>query len=306
MGYVQKEIPSACDPSSSGLLREALYRSLTAPLSGPIFREVWKSETEARLILEGAGETYDEEQWNREWAAVVDAAYKPSAFLYEIHVFALAHSLRRPVIIYGEPVVRSPATQCVLGPDFVHGIYLPLLWGEPEFCWRTPVALAYAPEHFTACTYKQGQGSEPALLPIEIEPGRLLPLRFAIPGSRSNVRKYSAMELIRQWMDPARPWVGSRRLCVRSTVTMPPTNSVKETLRVTEDTLRRLGEKAKPGPGAASNGSTSAKGTQQPAMRWQSMKALEQGPMSKIPSRAPSTVVSTKPLSFVPASLIDM
>ena len=62
------------DPSSSGLLREALYRSLTAPLSGPIFEQVWKSETESRLVLEGAGERYDARQWKLEWEKVVEAA----------------------------------------------------------------------------------------------------------------------------------------------------------------------------------------------------------------------------------------
>ena len=95
---------------------------------------------------------------------------------------------------------------------------------------------------------------------------------------------------------------------MRSTVTMPPTNSVKETLRVTEETLKRLSETAKSN-GHSSNGLKTSEVKRAAVSKVRNeneVKALEQGPMSKIPNRAVDKVVSTKPLSFVPDSLIDM
>jgi ubiquitin thioesterase ZRANB1 len=51
--------------------------------------------------------TLDEDQWEQDWASVLSLASQPGASLEQMHVFALAHIIRRPIIIYGVKFVRS-------------------------------------------------------------------------------------------------------------------------------------------------------------------------------------------------------
>jgi len=49
----------------------------------------------------------DEAQWEEDWAGLLSLASQPGASLEQLHVFALAHILRRPIIIYGVKYVKS-------------------------------------------------------------------------------------------------------------------------------------------------------------------------------------------------------
>ena len=49
----------------------------------------------------------DEDQWEQDWASVLSLASQPGTSLEQTHVFALAHIVRRPIIIYGVKFVRS-------------------------------------------------------------------------------------------------------------------------------------------------------------------------------------------------------
>ena len=49
----------------------------------------------------------DEDQWEQDWASILSLAGQPGTSLEQSHVFALAHILRRPVIIYGVKYVKS-------------------------------------------------------------------------------------------------------------------------------------------------------------------------------------------------------
>lgn len=51
--------------------------------------------------------TLDEDQWDQDWASVLSLASQSGASLEQMHVFALAHIIRRPIIIYGVKFVRS-------------------------------------------------------------------------------------------------------------------------------------------------------------------------------------------------------
>ena len=51
--------------------------------------------------------TLDEDQWEQDWASILSLAGQPGTSLEQTHVFALAHILRRPVIIYGVKYVKS-------------------------------------------------------------------------------------------------------------------------------------------------------------------------------------------------------
>ena len=85
-------------------------------------------------------------------------AGKKDEYLEKLHIFVLAHAMRRPIVVYhyasGEP--RG---------SLISGIYLPDLWGElgeRDGCSRVPLCLVYTgvtatgQGHFTACVGAEG------------------------------------------------------------------------------------------------------------------------------------------------------
>ena len=110
---------------------------------------------------------------------IVKNARSPGVALEQIHVFVLAHILRRPIIIYGVKYVKSFRGETLDLAKFegvslieygsvrvktinwillfcVLGVYLPLLW-ESSFCFKSPVALAYTRGHFSALVCMDGE-----------------------------------------------------------------------------------------------------------------------------------------------------
>lgn len=63
-------------------------------------------ESEQRLA-QSQGFVLDEDQLKQDWAAVLALADQTGRSLEQIHIFALAHILRRPVIVYGVRVVKN-------------------------------------------------------------------------------------------------------------------------------------------------------------------------------------------------------
>lgn len=49
----------------------------------------------------------DEDQLKQDWAAVLALADQTGRSLEQIHIFSLAHILRRPIIVYGVRVVKN-------------------------------------------------------------------------------------------------------------------------------------------------------------------------------------------------------
>ena len=49
----------------------------------------------------------EEQQWKHDWANIVGLSAVAGNSLEQTHVFALAHILRRPIIIYGVKYVKS-------------------------------------------------------------------------------------------------------------------------------------------------------------------------------------------------------
>ena len=64
----------------------------------------------------------EEDQWEQDWASILSLAGQPGTSLEQTHVFALAHILRRPIIIYGVKYVKSFRGE-VLGLARFQGIY---------------------------------------------------------------------------------------------------------------------------------------------------------------------------------------
>ncbi len=65
----------------------------------------WK-EWEVQQALE-LDYTLDEGQLAEDWAGLLNLASQPGASLEQLHVFCLAHVLRRPIIVYGVKYVKS-------------------------------------------------------------------------------------------------------------------------------------------------------------------------------------------------------
>ena len=51
--------------------------------------------------------TIDDAQLSEDWSEILSLASKPGASLEQVHVFCLAHVLRRPIIVYGVKYVKS-------------------------------------------------------------------------------------------------------------------------------------------------------------------------------------------------------
>ncbi|KAK0084801.1 hypothetical protein PV325_006406 [Microctonus aethiopoides] len=126
-------------------LRRALADSLQQ--AGQIFYPRWR-EYEASQASRMLDFTLEEAQWQDDWENLLATAAQPGSALEQLHVFALAHILRRPIIVYGVKYVKSFRGEDI-GYARFEGVYLPLLW-EPSFCIRSPIALGYTRGHFTA------------------------------------------------------------------------------------------------------------------------------------------------------------
>lgn len=51
--------------------------------------------------------TLEETQWEEDWSSLLSLASQPGSSLEQLHIFALAHILRRPIIVYGVKYVKS-------------------------------------------------------------------------------------------------------------------------------------------------------------------------------------------------------
>ena len=108
--------------------------------------------------------------------------------LEEVHVLALAHVLRRPIIIIAETMLHD-SEGVALAPIPFGGIYLPLEV-PPERCHRTPLLLAYHSAHFSPlvtvdCGNELPEGGSVGVSIPLVDPdsGQLLPVLFAVdPG----------------------------------------------------------------------------------------------------------------------------
>ncbi|CAH2097273.1 unnamed protein product [Euphydryas editha] len=185
-------LPDAASQAAYGVsdranaLRAALAESLARAHRGFYARwAAWERLQAARL-----GYAPEEAQLRAEWARLLAAAARPGAALRQLHVFALAHVLRRPILVYGVDLVTSFRGE-PLGYARFQGIYLPLLW-EPEFCSKSPLCLGYTRGHFSAlvpaepyaqrphyiCREQQEDSEDTTYLPLTDSEGKLLPVHF--------------------------------------------------------------------------------------------------------------------------------
>ncbi|CAG9856836.1 unnamed protein product [Phyllotreta striolata] len=190
------------------MLRRALAESLGQ--GGHMFYPRWKEyESSHASFLQYS---LEEEQWEEDWTSLLSLASQPGTSLEQLHVFALAHVLRRPIIVYGVKYVKSFRGEAIGFARF-EGVYLPLLW-EQSFCIRTPIALGYTRGHFSALVpiepYSRIDSRSPlehsnivdadhlrsTFLPLMDRERKILPIHFL---TESEMGREEA--ILRQWLD---------------------------------------------------------------------------------------------------------
>ncbi|XP_050520007.1 OTU domain-containing protein 7B-like isoform X2 [Daktulosphaira vitifoliae] len=182
-----------------------LRRALHAFLSFGQAREaLWRRWRRQQTILNSQfGLVYTEQEWRREWNAIVSMAstvprmrrhsISSSATsetegdiyesLEEIHVLALAHVLKRPIIVIADTILKDMNGEA-LAPIQFGGVYLPFEYYASD-CHRSPLLLAYDGGHFSALVAMETPNSVlSSAIPIVDSNGELLPLQFPIdPGN---------------------------------------------------------------------------------------------------------------------------
>ncbi|GLV35863.1 trabid [Carabus blaptoides fortunei] len=187
-------------------LRRALAESLHQ--GGHVFYPRWKEYESSQASL--LHFSLEEGQWEEDWTSLLSLASQPGTSLEQLHVFALAHVLRRPIIVYGVKYVKSFRGEA-LGYARFEGVYLPLLW-EQSFCMRTPLALGYTRGHFSALvpmepethphhhqhhsTLDPPDNLQITFLPLMDRDRKLLPVHFL-----TQVEMGREEAILRQWLD---------------------------------------------------------------------------------------------------------
>lgn len=123
------------------------------------------------------------EYWENEWDNIYKMAKctKVMQQLENIHIFVLAHYIRRPIIVIADKMLYSVIDGSELAEIGMAGIYLPLGL-EVDFCDRNPVVIAYHASHFSAACFDKS-----SLFPVQIaltySNKMFLPIKFGIdPG----------------------------------------------------------------------------------------------------------------------------
>lgn len=197
-------------------LRAALHTVLsTGEYKDAIWRR-WRFQ-QTRLNKQ-AGFVYSEIEWTKEWEEIVcmaspeprqsksasrrrsvalndsiddNATYES---LEEIHIFALAHVLKRSIIVVSDTVLRDMNGEA-MAPIPFGGMYLPFEIPANE-CHRSPLLLTYDMAHFSALvSMESAHDQPPPLIPLVDYDNVLLPIQFCIdPGADFNWKTYDGSE----------------------------------------------------------------------------------------------------------------
>uniref|UniRef100_A0A182K2P8 ubiquitinyl hydrolase 1 n=1 Tax=Anopheles christyi TaxID=43041 RepID=A0A182K2P8_9DIPT len=180
-------------------LRRALADSLHQ--CSHIFYPRWKENElfQAAMLQYTVGEMQLEKDWN----ILLSLASHPGSSLEQLHIFALAHIMRRPIIVYGVKYVKSFRGEDIGFARF-EGVYLPLLW-EQSFCITSPIALGYTRGHFSALVPTEPYSRIDAtrddreditFLPLMDCEMKLLPIHFVTKNETGREEM-----LLRQWLE---------------------------------------------------------------------------------------------------------
>ena len=237
------------------ILRNALYNSLitATPDSNTLQDRCRQSVGE---VLRGVNVNLSDRDWEGEWRTIVNQATPNTSGYYqsleESHIFVLANIIRRPIIVYGVPKVRScnDGVGTMQNINF-HGIYLPLLWGS-QLCHKAPLCLAYSTGHFTALVPVITPRKQ-SIVPIVDNTGRELPIRFLLQAEQQNtfylLQQY--LDVIQQYSATLRRQVSVAVLVIREATHVPQLVSNYINVAYTEFTKQNQSYYTPNQPGAA-------------------------------------------------------
>ncbi|CAI5439760.1 unnamed protein product [Caenorhabditis angaria] len=226
-------------------LRETLYEMLTNGTRKEALWRRWKWAEHNAIHSSELALTLSDDEWQQEWDGLValaspiprkqdDTSSNSTDQIYEsletIHVFALAHVLKRPIVVVSDTVLRNAKGE-ELSPVSFGGIYLPLEC-PPSQCHRSPLVLCYDSAHFSPLVpMRSDTTSMKQIIPIIDINRNLLPVHFALdPGDNFNwwksenqpnhsqsesICEVQKLELISRYMDIIR--LDIRRGSIRST-----------------------------------------------------------------------------------------
>ncbi|XP_069758438.1 OTU domain-containing protein 7A-like isoform X2 [Narcine bancroftii] len=181
------------------MLRKSLYTMMKEGPERDALKRRWRWQQTQQN--KESGLVYTEEEWEREWNELLKlASSEPRTHhskntgtsggvdnsedpvyesLEELHVFVLAHVLRRPIVVVADTMLRDSGGEA-FAPIPFGGIYLPLEV-PPNRCHCSPLVLAYDQAHFSALVSMEqnDQQREQAVIPLTDSEHKLLPLHFA-------------------------------------------------------------------------------------------------------------------------------
>ena len=207
------------------ILRTALHRTLTTGLAKEGIKQRWKYHTQLRY--DEIGLQFSDEEWDFEWGDVIRIAtnqprQQPTTAslrrksslklslesLEEIHVFALAHVLKRAVIVISDRTIKNLSGED-LAPIYFRGIYLPFEI-NPTACHKSPIVLGYDSSHFAPLVAKDDKkteeqrqrgrfakvsGRKDTVVPLVTPDGSLLPVQFVYhPKKKLVTEKWAKSE----------------------------------------------------------------------------------------------------------------
>ncbi|KAH7643786.1 otu and uba-like domain-containing protein [Dermatophagoides farinae] len=199
------------------ILRKALHLMLANSSYTQAFYRRWRWQTHFQNSK--AGLSLSEHEWEKDWDSIVRLAsteprsknydssnemtgaggkkapqdeYEEKSYIYEsleeIHIFVLAHVLRRPIIVIADTMLKDSKGEAFF-PILLGGIYLPLEC--PDDClMKSPLCLTFDAAHFSALVAMNiesplinSKECLPWAIPLMDVDHNVLPLHFAIdPG----------------------------------------------------------------------------------------------------------------------------
>ena len=212
------------------VLRMALSHAVNDGIHHNTLHQRWKHNREMENQQQ-FGLQLEAHQWDQEWQMVrqqTSATAPPGQNLEsldEFHAFILANVLRRPIIMYAVPKLRSHQTDGSLQKINFHGVYLPLLWA-PDSCKKDPLPLAYHNGHFSALVvvesaqqYQDGQ----LLLPLSDYYSQPLPVRFTLPVEDPNTMIMDYLSLVQVSAKGLPYFANASVVCAKMTISNEPT-----------------------------------------------------------------------------------
>ncbi|XP_054159022.1 OTU domain-containing protein 7B-like [Oppia nitens] len=217
------------------ILRKALHALMSNSSYTAAFYRRWKWQTYFQNFKVGL--TFSESEWRQEWDCLLkmssteprvraqtdnknelNGGKKTESIdeiqshvyesLEEIHIFALAHVLRRPIIVIADTMLKDLTGEAFFPIPF-GGIYLPLECPDDNLM-KSPLCLTYDSAHFSALVSMNKDiqyvdnhppSPPPAAIPLVDYEHNILPLQFVIdPGEEmfKNDCQHFSNELVKK------------------------------------------------------------------------------------------------------------